>query len=186
MDFKQCSKRAKARKGRRLPSAIILVGICMLVMLGACSSSSLKQERKIYSGQSAEEGNIRAQNQGQGLNGPLLEELEKEFSAKGIKLMNTMTADDGQGGVAYMALLDGDGRHVVKVHIFRDAGMRASEMYEMVGHAGDQANVDNVLGHTTMLSKGHVAMVYTAGGGERDRYEKEVLDVFHHVLDQIH
>ncbi|MCM3175382.1 MULTISPECIES: hypothetical protein [Paenibacillus] len=162
----------------------LMLGLSISLLAG-CSSSSTSQEVKIYSGQATNEGNIRAKSQGHGLNGAFIQELDRAFNEKGIKLMNNMSADDGEGGITYMYLLNGSGRHVVKVHIFADDHTRTLRMQEMYGNAEDQAVVQNVLGKTTIRSKGYVAMVYTASGGQKDVYEDEVLQVFDHMLNKL-
>ncbi|MEY8745089.1 hypothetical protein AB9M62_38080 [Bacillales bacterium AN1005] len=159
----------------------LMLALSILLLIG-CSSSSTSQEVKIYSGQATNEGNIRAQSQGHGLNGAFIQELDRAFNEKGIKLMNNMSADDGEGGITYMYLLNGSGRHVVKVHIFGDDHTRTLRMKEMYGNAEDQAVLQNVLGKTSIRSKGYVSMVYTASGGQKDVYEDEVLQVFDHML----
>ncbi|MGF9695650.1 hypothetical protein [Paenibacillus sp. MABNR03] len=179
-------KGTQVKSGRRAGS---LFAGCMIVLciglLVACSTEAAQQERKVYSGQATKEGNMRAQSQGHGLNGPLIRELDKAFAARDIKLMNNMSADDGEGGISYMYLLNGSGRHIVKVHIFSDVDTRAARMKEMYGNSGDQAVIENVLGKTAIRSKGYVSLVYTASGGEKDIYEGQVSEVFHHVLNQL-
>ncbi|MNW62023.1 hypothetical protein D3C74_401260 [compost metagenome] len=49
----------------------------------------------------------------------------------------------------------------------------------------DEAVLENALGRTTIRSKGNVSLVYTASGGEKDKYEQDVLQVFRHVLGQL-
>lgn len=162
----------------------IIMALCVLSLV-ACSASSVEQERKIYTRQATDEGIVRAKSQGHGLNGPLIQELDDAFAAKGIKLMNNMSADDGEDGISYMYLLNGSGRHIVKVHIFSDVGTRIARMNEMYGNDGDEAVMENVLGKTTIRSKEYVSLVYTASGGEKDDYEEDVMQVFQHVLEQL-
>ncbi|WP_144424626.1 hypothetical protein [Paenibacillus xylanivorans] len=170
----------------RVKSALFSIIMVMCVLsLVACSASSVEQERKIYTRQATDEGIVRAKSQGHGLNGPLIQELDDAFTAKGIKLMNNMSADDGEDGISYMYLLNGSGRHIVKVHIFRDVGTRIARMNEMYGNDGDEAVMENVLGKTTIRSKDYVSLVYTASGGEKDDYEENVMQVFQHVLEQL-
>lgn len=173
-------------KSKRLKSLLLsmIVVLCAFSLV-ACSTSSVEQERKIYTRQATNEGNVRAKSQGHGLNGPLIQELDDAFAAKGIKLMNNMSADDGEGGISYVYLLNGSGRHIVKVHIFSDVGTRIARMNEMYGHDGDEAVMENVLGKTTIRSKDYVSLVYTASGGEKDDYEEDVMQVFQHVLLQL-
>lgn len=52
---------------------------------------------------------MRVKSQGYGLNGLLIQELDKVFVVKDIKLMNNMFVDDGEGGIFYMYLLNGSG-----------------------------------------------------------------------------
>ncbi|MCM3132069.1 hypothetical protein M3629_04690 [Paenibacillus polysaccharolyticus] len=163
-------------------SSVVLLSA---VSLAACSSSSMEQERKLYTGEATTEGNFRAKQQGHGLNGTLAREMTNGFAAKHIKLMNNMFEDDADGGMSYMYLLNGSARHIVKVHIYRDAKIRAARMEEMYGESKENAVLENALGRTTIRSKGHVSLVYTASGGEKDMYEKDVLPVFEHVLQQI-
>ncbi|WP_340401538.1 hypothetical protein [Paenibacillus sp. FSL H8-0079] len=82
-----------------LVSAMLITSIWSLV---ACSASSIEQERKVYTREATNEGNVRAQSQGHGLNGALVNEISKSFEAKGIQLMNNMSADDDHGGISYM------------------------------------------------------------------------------------
>ncbi|MEO2203977.1 hypothetical protein ABGV42_09510 [Paenibacillus pabuli] len=171
-------------RGARTVIAGCIILLCMGSLI-ACSSESAQQERKVYSGQATEEGNMRARSQGHGLNGPLIQELDKAFAARDIKLMNNMSADDGEGGISYMYLLNGSSRHVVKVHIFGDSDTRTARMKEMYGNSDDQAVIKNVLGQTTIRSKGYVSLVYTASGGEKDIYREKVTQVFQHVLNQL-
>ncbi|MDR6722233.1 hypothetical protein J2W91_000681 [Paenibacillus amylolyticus] len=173
--------RSPKMKPYALARTSLMLALSILLLVG-CSSSSTSQEVKIYSGQATNEGNIRAQSQGHGLNGVFIQELDRAFNEKGIKLMNNMSADDGEGGITYMYLLNGSGRHVVKVHIFGDDHTRTLRMKEMYGNAEDQAVLQNVLGKTSIRSKGYVSMVYTASGGQKDVYEDEVLQVFDHML----
>ncbi|PQP80689.1 hypothetical protein C0Q44_25990 [Paenibacillus sp. PCH8] len=173
-------------KGRTIK--LVCVGGVMIVVLWslvACSASSLEQERKVYTREATDEGNMRAQSQGHGLNGALVSELREGFAARGIKLMNNMSADDGQGGISYMYLLNGSGRHIVKVHIFSDADTRAARMEEMYSERSDEAVLENALGRTTIRSKGYVSLVYSASGGEKDQYEQDVMQVFQQVLEQL-
>ncbi|QOS78423.1 hypothetical protein JNUCC31_27545 [Paenibacillus sp. JNUCC31] len=170
----------------RMKSVLVsmIMALCVLSQV-ACSASSVDQERKIYTRQATDEGIVRAKSQGHGLNGPLIQELDGGFAAKGIKLMNNMSADDGEGGISYMYLLNGSGRHIVKVHIFSDDRTRVARMNEMYGNDGDQAVMENGLGKTTIRSKAYVSLVYTASGGEKDDYEEDVMQVFQHVLKQL-
>ncbi|WP_440118903.1 hypothetical protein [Paenibacillus sp. QZ-Y1] len=173
------------RSGRikwALVSGFIILAAWSLV---ACSASSIEQERKVYTRQATDEGNVRAQSQGHGLNGTFIKELSKSFAAKDIQLMNNMSADDGEGGISYMYLLNGSGRHIVKVHIFSDARTRAARMKQMYNDDNDEAVLENVLGKTTIRSKAYVSLVYTASGGEKDDYEQDVMQVFQHVLEQL-
>lgn len=171
-------------RGSRSLFAGVMIVLCLGSLI-ACSNESVQQERKVYSGQATEEGNMRAKSQGHGLNGPLIQELDKAFAAKDIKLMNNMSADDGEGGISYMYLLNGSGRHIVKVHIFGDPDTRTARMKEMYGISDEQAVIENALGQTTIRSKGYVSLVYTASGGEKDIYEEKVTQVFQHVLNQL-
>ncbi|PZT57061.1 hypothetical protein [Paenibacillus silvae] len=161
-----------------------VVVICAAA-LTACTTSSIEQERKLYNGQATTEGNFRAKQQGHGLNGALARELTAGFDAKHIKLMNNMFEDDGDGGMTYMYLLNGSARHIIKVHIYRDAQTRAERMEEMYGERRDHAVLENALGKTTIRSQGHVSFVYTASGGEKDVYEQDVMQVFGQVLGQL-
>lgn len=193
------NKKRKQRKNRqedigRLSLAwlnakgIMVIGTAVMLsaaFLTACTTSSIEQERKLYNGQAATEGNFRAKQQGHGLNGALARELTAGFDAKHIKLMNNMFEDDGEGGMSYMYLLNGSARHIVKVHIYRDAQTRAARMEEMYGERRENAVLENALGKTTIRSQGHVSFVYTASGGEKDVYERDVLQVFGQVLNQI-
>jgi len=179
------------RKGRslvgRTMKSILVSGVLITSVwsLVACSASSIEQERKVYTREATDEGNVRAQSQGHGLNGELVSEISKSFKAKGIQLMNNMSADDGHGGISYMYLLNGSGRHIVKVHIFSDAATRAASMKQMYSENRDEAVLENALGRTTIRSKGYVSLVYTASGGEKDKYEQDVMQVFQHVLGQL-
>lgn len=174
------------RGSGRLKWAIVS-GFIILVAwsLVACSASSIEQERKVYTRQATDEGNVRAQSQGHGLNGTFIKELSKSFAAKDIQLMNNMSADDGEGGISYMYLLNGSSRHIVKVHIFSDARTRAARMKQMYNDDGDEALLENTLGKTTIRSKAYISLVYTASGGEKDDYEQDVMQVFQHVLEQV-
>lgn len=165
-----------------LVSAMLITSIWSLV---ACSASSIEQERKVYTREATNEGNVRAQSHGHGLNGALVNEISKSFEAKGIQLMNNMSADDDHGGISYMYLLNGSGRHIVKVHIFSDKAARDAGMKQMYSENGDAAVLENVLGRTTIRSKDYVSLVYTASGGEKDEYEQDVMQVFQHVLEQL-
>ncbi|OMF17411.1 hypothetical protein BK131_05460 [Paenibacillus amylolyticus] len=172
--------------GRIIKSVLVSVMLIASVWsLVACSASSIEQERKVYTREATNEGNIRAQSQGHGLNGALVNEISKSFEAKGIQLMNNMSADDDHGGISYMYLLNGSGRHIVKVHIFGNKAARVAGMKQMYSENGDEAVLENVLGRTTIRSKDYVSLVYTASGGEKDEYEPDVLQVFQHVLEQL-
>ncbi|WP_145412694.1 hypothetical protein [Paenibacillus xylanexedens] len=173
--------------GRNVKRFLLLSGLVILsvVSLTACTSSSIEQERKLYTGEATTEGNFRAKQQGHGLNGTLAREMTSGFAAKRIKLMNNMFEDDADGGMSYMYLLNGSARHIVKVHIYRDAKIRAARMEEMYGEPKGNAVLENVMGRTTIRSKGHVSLVYTASGGEKDVYAQDVLQVFEDVLQQI-
>ncbi|MEC0123790.1 hypothetical protein [Paenibacillus pabuli] len=173
------------RFGRVKPVRVSLIMTLCVLSLVACSASSIEQERKIYTREATDEGMDRAKSQGHGLNGPLIQELDDGFAAKGIKLMNNMSADDGEGGISYMYLLNGSGRHIVRVHIFSDVPTRVTRMNEMYGNGGDEAVMENGLGKTTIRSKAYVSLVYTASGGEKDDYEEDVMQVFQHVLEQL-
>lgn len=166
---------------------LMLSGVILLsaVSLAACTSSSIEQERKLYTGEATTEGNFRAKQQGHGLNGTLAKEMTTRFAGKHIKLMNNMFEEDADGGMSYMYLLNGSARHIVKVHIYRDAKIRAAQMEEMYGEPKENAVLENVMGRTTIRSKGNVSLVYTATGGEKDVYARDVLQVFEHVLQQI-
>lgn len=173
-------------KGRPIKLALVCGTVITIVCsLAACSVSSIEQERKVYTREATEEGNVRAQSQGHGLNGALVSEISESFAAKGMQLMNNMSADDGHGGISYMYLLNGSGRHIVKVHIFSDVATRAAGMKQMYSENGDEAVLENTLGRTTIRSKGNVSLVYTASGGEQDEYEQDVMQVFQHVLQQL-
>ncbi|MEK4052216.1 hypothetical protein MHB84_01075 [Paenibacillus sp. FSL F4-0087] len=173
------------RSGRVKSVLVSMVVVLCTISVVACSASNVEQERKIYTRQATDEGIVRAKSQGHGLNGPLIQELDEAFAAKGIKLMNNMSADDGEDGISYMYLLNGSGRHIVKVHIFSDAPTRVARMNEMYGNDGNEAVMENVLGKTTIRSKDYVSLVYTASGGEKDDYEEDVMQVFQHVLEQL-
>lgn len=181
-------KRKKWNLAGQKVKRIVMVGSVLLlsvVSLEACMSSSIEQERKVYTREATTEGNFRAKQQGHGLNGRLAKKLTEGFAAKHIKLMNNMFEDDGDGGMSYMYLLNGSARHIVKVHIYRDANIRAARMEEMYGERKENAVLENALGRTTIRSKGHVSFVYTASGGEKDVYEQDVMQVFQGVLRQI-
>ncbi|MGQ8871851.1 hypothetical protein [Paenibacillus sp. TSA_86.1] len=172
---------------RKVMRVLLVSGVLLLSMvsLAACTSSSIEQERKVYTREATTEGNFRAKQQGHGLNGTLAKKLTDGFTAKHMKLMNNMFEDDGDGGMSYMYLLNGSARHIVKVHIYRDANIRAARMEEMYGERRENAVLENVMGRTTIRSKGHVSLVYTASGGEKDEYEQDVMQVFQEVLHQI-
>lgn len=184
MSLNEKERNPAVRKARR---SVILGGVLLVMVasLTACTAASIEQERKVYTREAAAEGNFRAKQQGHGLNGTLARELTAGFAAKNIKLMNNMFEDDREGGMSYMYLLNGSARHIVKVHIYRDADTRTAQMEEMYGERKDNAVLENVMGRTTIRSKGHVSFVYTASGGEKDMYEQDVLQVFQHVLDEI-
>ncbi|MGO4532886.1 hypothetical protein AB4Z30_27695 [Paenibacillus sp. 2TAF8] len=173
--------------GRKVKRIVMVSSVLLLsvVSLEACMSSSIEQERKVYTREATTEGNFRAKQQGHGLNGRLAKKLTEGFAAKHIKLMNNMFEDEGDGGMSYMYLLNGSARHIVKVHIYRDANIRAARMEEMYGERKENAVLENALGRTTIRSKGHVSFVYTASGGEKDVYEQDVMQVFQGVLHQI-
>ncbi|WP_405156341.1 hypothetical protein [Paenibacillus sp. FSL K6-0108] len=173
-------------KSGRVKSVLfsMIVVLCTISAV-ACSASNVEQERKIYTRQATDEGIVRAKSQGHGLNGPLIHELNDAFAAKGIQLMNNMYEDDDEGGISYKYLLNGSGRHIVKVHIFSDDHMRVARMKEMYGRESDEAVVENGLSKTTIRCKAYVSLVYTASGGEKDDYEEEVMQIFQHVLEQL-
>ncbi|UPK46306.1 hypothetical protein [Paenibacillus pabuli] len=173
-------------KSGRVKSVLFsMVVVLCTISAVACSASNVEQERKIYTRQATDEGIVRAKSQGHGLNGPLIQELDDAFAAKGIKLMNNMSADDGEDGISYMYLLNGSGRHIIKVHIFSDVYTRVARMNEMYGNDGSEAVIENGLGKTTIRSKDYVSLVYTASGGEKDDYEEDVMQIFQHVLEQL-
>ncbi|WP_458126430.1 hypothetical protein [Paenibacillus sp. Z3-2] len=181
-----CGRKVRSLVGRTIKSVLVNGVLIMSVWaLVACSASSIEQERKVYTREATDEGNMRAQSQGHGLNGALANEMSKSFEAKGIQLMNNMSADDDHGGISYMYLLNGSGRHIVKVHIFRDKAARVAGMKQMYSEHSDEAVLENVLGRTTIRSKDYVSLVYTASGGEKDEYEQDVMQVFQHVLEQL-
>lgn len=90
------------RSGRVRSVLVSIVVVLCTISVVACSASNVEQERKIYTRQATDEGNVRAKSQGHGLNGPLIQELDEAFVAKGIKLMNNMSADDGEIGRAHV------------------------------------------------------------------------------------
>ncbi|CAI6033979.1 hypothetical protein PAECIP112173_00746 [Paenibacillus sp. JJ-100] len=166
---------------------IVIGGLVVLSVtsLGACSAASVEQERKLYNGEATTEGNFRAKQQGHGLNGALVKELTTGLSDRGLKLMHNMFEEDGQGGVSYMFLLNGSARHIVKLHVYPDANVRSAQMENMYGEPQENSVLENALSRTTIRSKGHVSLVYSSFGGEKDKYERDVLQVFEHVLHEL-
>ncbi|MDR0269404.1 hypothetical protein [Paenibacillus sp.] len=162
--------------------ALLLVSILLAATVGCDKHNIIKKETKLYNFDSYSEGNIRAQSQGKGLNGQLINELELAFGAKNIPLTHETYAEDGRGNISYMFYVRGNPQQYITLHVFTDEQERIKRIKNWYG---DEYQVDTKKARTIIYSHNQAALIYTSSGKDKGVYEKQVHEVFNYLLERM-
>ncbi|MEC0373473.1 hypothetical protein P9847_06640 [Paenibacillus chibensis] len=164
------------------PFALLLACVLLIAAVGCDTHNVIKKETKLYNFDSYSEGNIRAQSQGKGLNGQLLNELQLTFGAKKIPLTHEMYAEDGRGNISYMFYIRGNPQQYINLHVFTDEQERIKRIHNWYG---DQNRIDSQNMHTVIYSHNRASLIYTSSGKDKGIYDKQVHEVFNSLLNRM-
>jgi len=163
--------------------AWLLACVLLAVTVGCDEHTVIKKEVKLYNFDSYSEGNIRAQTNGSGLNGQLLNQLQLAFGEKNIPLTHHTHAEDGRGNISYQYFIRGNPQQYVKLHVFTDEKERIKRIENWYG---DQTRVETPTSRTLIYGRNRVALIYTSSGKNKGQYETQVHEIFNSLMDRMH
>ncbi|MDR9854632.1 hypothetical protein RJP21_13540 [Paenibacillus sp. VCA1] len=163
--------------------AWLLACVLLAATVGCDKHTVIKKEVKLYNFDSYSEGNIRAQTQGSGLNGQLLNNLQLAFGEKNIPLTHHTYAEDGRGNISYMYYIGGNPQQYIKLHVFTDEKERIRRIENWYG---DQKRVETPTSRTLIYGHDKVALIYTSSGKNKGKYETEVHEIFNSLIQRMH
>ncbi|MCJ8010697.1 hypothetical protein MUG84_02930 [Paenibacillus sp. KQZ6P-2] len=162
--------------------ALLLACVLLIAAVGCNKHTVIKKETKLYNFDSYSEGNIRAQSQGKGLNGQLLNELKLAFEAKNIPLTHETYAEDGRGNISYMFHIRGNPQQYINLHVFTDEQERIKRIHNWYG---DQHQIDTQNMHTVIYSHNRASLIYTSSGKDKGIYDKQVHEIFNSLISRM-
>ncbi|OBZ18254.1 hypothetical protein A8L34_01305 [Bacillus sp. FJAT-27264] len=161
---------------------VLAVAFVLTAVLAGCSGHQIRKEADKYSMKAYEDGVLRAQSQGKGLNGRFLGEMRRSFAGEGIKLTHEMFAEDSRGNVSYQYLIAGQPSQNITLHVFSNLDERKERIHEWYGSSDISVTPTT---KTEIYSKYNASLVYTSMGKEKARYSKKIKSLFTGLLERL-
>ncbi|MFF2014912.1 hypothetical protein [Paenibacillus sp. NPDC058177] len=161
---------------------VLAVAFVLTAVLVGCSGHQIRKEADKYSMKAYEDGVLRAQSQGKGLNGRFLGEMRRSFAGEGIKLTHEMFAEDSRGNVSYQYLIAGQPSQNITLHVFSNLDERKERIPEWYGSSDISVTPTT---KTEIYSKYNASLVYTSMGKEKAKYSKKIKSLFTGLLERL-
>lgn len=163
---------------RRIVAAVILLG---MVMTG-CSDDQVQKEVGRYNMQTVQEGVLRAQSQGKGLNGRFLKQMRLAFARDHVNLTHEKYTEDGRGNISYQYLINSQPTQMITIHVFSSE----QELMNRVPHwYGTLRVAETSTTLTEIYNKNNTSLIYTSMGKNKGKYSQKVKAIFSGILDRL-
>ncbi|CAM2887265.1 hypothetical protein PASE110613_06025 [Paenibacillus sediminis] len=159
----------------------LFILISIVISVVGCAQM-VKTEADKYNMKANREGNLRAQTQGKGLNGHILQEMKRLFAERNIELTNEMYAEGRGGEISYMYFLNGNPQEFVTLHIYKSPKQRMKRIKELYGK---QNVITTSTSKIIIYSYDKNALVYSSIGSRRGANTIAVKDVFSELVRRL-
>lgn len=152
------------------------------VLLAGCSHEVLDKEAKKYNMQSYQDGVLRAQSQGKGLNGRFLKQMRLAFARQHIHLTHESFAEDGRGNISYQYLIESEPTQMITLHVFTSEEELLNRIPSWYGRS---QVAETATTKTEIYNNHNASLVYTSMGNDKGKYSRQVEALFAGLLERL-
>jgi len=166
---------------RRL-AGLLAAALMLGVGMTGCSNEQVQKEAGRYNMQSYQDGVLRAQSQGKGLNGRFLKQMRLAFAREHVILTHERYAEDGRGNISYQYLIEGQPTQMITIHVFSSE----HELYKRVPNwygANQVAETKTTL--TEIYNKNNTSFIYTSMGKDKGKYSQKIKALCTQLLNRL-
>jgi len=166
---------------RRIAGLLAAAMTLGMIMMG-CSEDQVQKEAGRYSMQSSQEGVLRAQSQGKGLNGRFLKQMRLAFAREHVNLTHERYSEDTRGNISYQYLIEGEPTQLITIHVFSSENELLNRVPKWYG-TNQVSETSTTL--TEIYNKNNASLVYTSIGKDKGKYSQQVRALFTDLLNRL-
>ncbi|WP_307587323.1 hypothetical protein [Paenibacillus wynnii] len=167
---------------KRRIAGLLAAAITLGLMMTGCSNEQMQKEAGRYNMQSYQDGVLRAQSQGKGLNGRFLKQIRLAFAREQVNLTHERYSEDARGNISYQYLINSEPTQLITIHVF-------SSEYELLNRVphwyGNNRVAETSTTLTEIYNKHNATLVYTSMGKNKGKYSEKVKVLFTRILDRL-
>ncbi|MBT2293379.1 hypothetical protein J7E73_30660 [Paenibacillus albidus] len=163
-------------------AGLLVAAMLYGTVAAGCSQDQVQKEAGKYTMQAYEDGVLRAQSQGKGLNGRFLTEMRQAFAEEQLKLTHERFTEDGRGTISYQYLINSKPSQTITLHVFsspQDLTVKIPNWY------GSEPVAETTTTKTEIYNKDTTSLVYTSMGKEKGKYSDKVKALFTGLLQRL-
>jgi len=163
-------------------AGLLAAAMAFGISITGCNHDLAQKEAGRYTMQSYQDGVLRSQSQGKGLNGRFLGEMRRSFAKENIKLTHERFAEDGRGNVTYQYLVNGKPSQSITLHVFSSEYERMNRIPHWYGP--DRVTETSTV-RTEIYNNRNASMVYTSMGKEKGGYSPQINALCTRLLESL-
>ncbi|KGE17379.1 hypothetical protein [Paenibacillus wynnii] len=163
-------------------AGLLAAAITLGLMLTGCSNEQIEKEAGRYNMQTVQDGVLRAQSQGKGLNGRFLKQMRLAFAREQVNLTHERYSEDARGNISYQYLINSQPTQLITIHVFSSE----LELLNRVPHwYGTNQVAETSTTLTEIYNKNNASLVYTSMGENKGKYSEKIKILFTRILDRL-